>query len=104
MVEKLTDSTFDAALAKGGVAVVDFSAAWCGPCRALAPVLAQLAKEYDGKVTVAKCDIEECEDIAVEYGIRSVPTLIFFKNGEPVDKMVGAAGKGKIQEKIDALL
>lgn len=104
MAKVINDANIAEVLASGKPVVIDFWATWCGPCRALAPVLAQLAKEYDGKVTVAKCDIEECEDIAVEYGIRSVPTLIFFKNGEPVDKMVGAAGKGKIQEKIDALL
>lgn len=70
----------------------------------IAPVIAQLAKEYDGKVVIGKCDIEECEDIAVDLGIRSVPTILFFKGGEIVDRMVGAAGKAKIQEKIDALL
>lgn len=104
MEVKVTKENFSSLINGNEPVVVDFWATWCGPCRALAPVLAQLAKEYDGKVTVAKCDIEECDDIAVEYGIRSVPTLIFFKNGEPADKLVGAAGKAKIQEKIDALL
>ena len=84
--------------------VIDFWATWCGPCRMIAPVVAQLAEEYDGKVVIGKCDVEECEDIAVDLGIRNVPTLLFFKGGEIVDKMVGAANKAKIQEKIEGLL
>lgn len=84
--------------------VIDFWATWCGPCRMIAPIVAQLAEEYDGKVVIGKCDVEECEDIAVDLGIRNVPTLIFFKGGEIVDKMVGAANKAKIQEKIEGLL
>ncbi len=84
--------------------VIDFWATWCGPCRMIAPIVAQLAEEYDGKVVIGKCDVEECEDIAVDLGIRNVPTLLFFKGGEIVDKMVGAANKAKIQEKIEGLL
>ena len=84
--------------------VIDFWATLCGPCCMIAPIVAQLAEEYDGKVVIGKCDVEECEDIAVDLGIRNVPTLIFFKGGEIVDKMVGAANKAKIQEKIEGLL
>ena len=84
--------------------VIDFWATWCGPCRMIAPIVAQLAEEYEGKVVIGKCDVEECEDIAVDLGIRNVPTLLFFKGGEIVDKMVGAANKAKIQEKIEGLL
>lgn len=84
--------------------VIDFWATWCGPCRMIGPVISQLAKEYEGKITVAKCDVEECEDIAVDLGIRNVPTILFFKGGEVVDKLVGAANKAKIQEKFEALL
>lgn len=84
--------------------VIDFWATWCGPCRMIAPIVAQLAEEYDGKVVIGKCDVEECEDIAVDLGIRNVPTLLFFKGGEIVDKMVGAANKAKIHEKIEGLL
>ena len=84
--------------------VIDFWATWCGPCRMIAPIVAQLAEEYDGKVVIGKCDVEECEDIAVDLGIRNVLTLLFFKGGEIVDKMVGAANKAKIQEKIEGLL
>ncbi len=84
--------------------VVDFWATWCGPCRMLAPVIEELAQEYDGKIAVGKCDVEENEDLAVEFGIRNIPTILFFKNGVVVDKMVGAQPKAKLQEKFNALL
>lgn len=84
--------------------VVDFWATWCGPCRAIAPIIEELANEYDGKLVVGKCDVEENDDLAMEFGIRNIPTILFFKNGEVVDKHVGAATKSKLQEKFDALL
>ena len=84
--------------------VVDLWATWCGPCRALAPTIAELAKDYDGKIVVGKADVEENEDIAMEYGVRNVPTILFFKNGELVDKFVGAASKAVLDEKFKALL
>lgn len=84
--------------------VIDFWATWCGPCRAIAPIVDELAEEYDGRVVVGKCDVEEADEVAMEYGIRNIPTLLFIKNGEVVDKNVGATTKSKIQEKIEALL
>ncbi len=84
--------------------VVDLWATWCGPCRAIAPIIAQLAEQYDGKIVVGKCDVEENDDIAIEYRVSSIPTILFFKGGEVVDKMVGAAPKAKLQEKFEALL
>lgn len=84
--------------------VVDFWATWCGPCRAIAPYIEELAKEYDGKIVVGKCDVEENDDIAMEFGIRNIPTILFFKNGELVDRMVGGQSKSAIQKKFDALL
>lgn len=84
--------------------VVDFWATWCGPCRAIAPYVEELAKEYDGKIVVGKCDVEENDDIAMEFGIRNIPTLLFIKNGEVVDRLVGGQSKSAIQKKFDALL
>ena len=84
--------------------VIDFWATWCGPCRMLAPIIAELAKEYDGKIVVGECDVEENEDLAQEFGIRNIPTVLFFKGGEIVDKVVGAVSKAKLDEKFQALL
>lgn len=84
--------------------VVDFWATWCGPCRMVAPIIEELAKEYEGKLVVGKCDVEENEDLAAEFGIRNIPTILFFKNGEVVDKIIGAQPKAKIEEKIQTLL
>ena len=84
--------------------VVDFWATWCGPCRMIAPVIAELAEKYDGQIVVGKCDVEENDELAAEFGIRNIPTILFFKNGEVVDKMIGAASKAAIDEKFQALL
>ena len=84
--------------------VVDFWATWCGPCRMVGPMISELAQEYDGRIVVGKCDVEENEDLSLEFGIRNIPTILFFKNGQVVDKMVGAQAKARIQEKFEALL
>ena len=84
--------------------VVDFWATWCGPCHMVGPIVAELAQEYDGRIVVGKCDVEENEDLAVEFGIRNIPTILFFKGGEVVDKVVGAQSKAKLDEKFKALL
>ena len=70
----------------------------------VAPIIAELAQEYDGRITVGKCDVEECEDLAADFGIRNIPTILFFKNGEVVDKLVGAVSKARLDEKFQALL
>ena len=84
--------------------VVDFWATWCGPCRMVSPIISELAQEYDGRIVVGKCDVEDNEELAMEFGIRNIPTILFFKGGQIVDKMVGAQAKARIQEKFDALL
>ena len=84
--------------------VVDLWATWCGPCRMVGPNISELAKDYDGKLVVGKCDVEENDEIAAAYGVRNIPTILFFKNGELVDKFVGAANKNIIEEKFKTLL
>ena len=84
--------------------VVDLWATWCGPCKAIAPIIAELAQEYEGKIAVGKCDVEENDDIAMEFGVRNIPTILFFKSGKLVDKFVGAASKSVLDEKFKALL
>ena len=84
--------------------VVDLCATWCGPCKMIGPVISELANDYDGKIVVGKCNIEDNDDIAIDYGVRNIPTILFFKNGELVDKFVGAASKDKLDEKFKTLL
>ena len=84
--------------------VVDLWATWCVPCRQIAPIISELAEEYAGKLVVGKCDVEENDDIAMEFGVRNIPTILFFKGGQLVDKFVGAASKSKIEDKFKALL
>lgn len=103
MAQKVTNENFSS-LINSPVAVIDFWATWCGPCRRIAPIIEKLAEEYEGRAVIAKCDIEECEELTEQYRIMSVPTLLFFKNGEKVDSMIGAGSEEAIKAKIDALL
>ena len=98
----VTDATFEAEIEKhDGLAVVDFWATWCGPCRLIAPILDQLALEYEGKVKVSKLDVDANIKTASRFNVRSIPMLLFFKNGKVVDQIVGAVGKNTIQSKFD---
>ena len=100
----ITSENFASLKNSGQLLVVDFWATWCGPCRMMAPVIEELAKAYEGKCVIGKCDVEENEELATEFGIRNIPTILFFKDGEVVDKMVGAQTEAKLDEKFQALL
>ena len=104
MALEITDSNFQEILAEGKPVVMDFWAPWCGPCKMVGPIIDELATEYEGKVIIGKCDVDENGDVAAEYGIRNIPTVLFFKNGELVDKQVGSAPKSAYVAKIESIL
>lgn len=86
------------------VALVDFWAEWCGPCRMVGPVVDELAGEYEGKALISKCNVDDHGEVAAQFGIRSIPTILFFKDGELVDRVVGAVPKSTLKQKLDGLL
>lgn len=101
----INDSNYDEVLAQNKPMVLDFWATWCGPCRKVGPVIEELAEQYDGQVIVGKINIEEdADDLVAEFGIRNIPTILFMKGGQVVDKVVGAAPKSTLEEKLKALL
>ena len=104
MALNITDSNYQELLAEGKPVVMDFWAPWCGPCKMVGPIIDELATEYEGKVIIVKCDVDENGDVAGEYGIRNIPTVLFFKDGKLVDKQVGSAPKSTYAAKIEALL
>lgn len=104
MEKIITDANFDSIINEGLPVVLDFSATWCGPCKKIAPIIEELAGEYAGRVNIGKCDVDENEELTNKFGIRNVPTVLFIKNGEIVDKHVGAAPKSEFVNKIEALL
>lgn len=104
-VLQVTDQDFDEKILNGGKpAMVDFWAVWCGPCRMIAPHVEALAQEYTGKAIVAKLDVDQNRQTAIRFGIQSIPTLLFFKDGKVVDRVVGAVDKKVLQSKLEALL
>ena len=105
MAQQVNDSNFEEIVLNSDKPVlVDFWAEWCGPCRAIGPIIEELSKEYRGKVVVVKLNTDENSVTTTNYGIRSIPTLLFFKNGKVVDKLIGAVPKSTIKAKLDALL
>lgn len=105
MAMKLDSSNFDSVLAtKNTPVMVDFWATWCGPCRMVAPVIEQVAEEYEGRAIVGKVDVDECGDLAMRYGVMSIPTVMVFINGQPVAKQIGAAPKTTYAAMLDQAL
>jgi thioredoxin 1 len=103
MAMTLTDGNFkETVLNSDKVSIVDFWAVWCGPCRMIAPSIEELAKEYDGKAVIGKLNVDENPQVSMEYGIRSIPTILFFKNGKIVDKQVGVVPKSVLESKLKA--
>ena len=100
---ELTKDSFEETI-REGVTLIDFWAPWCGPCRMITPVIEELAEEYEGKAKICKVNTDEEQEIAIQFGIRSIPTILFFKDGELVDQMIGAAGKDVFSQKLDAII
>ena len=100
----INDENYETIAAEGKPMMLDFWATWCGPCKKIAPDIEALAEQYEGQVIVGKVDVEEAIDLAAKFKIRNVPTILFIKNGEVVDKQVGATTKDKFEEKLKALL
>ena len=104
MAQQITNENFEELLHGNKPLMVDFWAEWCGPCRMIGPIVEELAQEYADQVVIGKVNVDENDELAGEFGIRSIPTLLFFKNGEVVDKHVGAASKSVLEEKLKSIL
>ena len=105
MAVEITDSNFkETVLDKDQVAMLDFWAEWCGPCKVIAPIVEELAQQYDGKAIIGKVDVDNNAEVAMKYGIRNIPTVLFIKGGEVVDKQVGAVPKNVLEGKLKSLI
>lgn len=105
MALEITDSNFDELVRKSDKPVmIDFWAVWCGPCKMIAPVVEEMSNEYGEKAVIGKLDVDNNPNVSVEFGIRSIPTILFFKNGEVVDRQVGVVPKNVLAQKLNALL
>lgn len=105
MAFEITDSNFETEVLKSPkVTLIDFWAEWCGPCRAIAPIVEELAREYNGRALIGKVNVDENPEVTVRYGVRNIPTILFIKNGQVVDKQVGAVPKSVLEEKLKAHL
>ncbi|MAR16454.1 MAG: thioredoxin [Flammeovirgaceae bacterium] len=101
---EITDSNFNEIVTKNDVVLVDFWAEWCGPCRMIAPMIEELANEYDGKAVIGKLDVDNNQESSIKFGVRSIPTLLVFKDGEMVDRHVGAVPKETLSSSINSNL
>lgn len=100
----ITNQNIEEILAQDKPLVIDFWAPWCGPCKMLGPTVEEIAAEYEGKAIVAKCDVDEADEVAMRFRVRNIPTLVFVKGGEVVDRTVGVVSKSEIESKLNALL
>lgn len=100
----ITNENYEELAAQGKPMVLDFWATWCGPCKKIAPIIEALANDYEGQAVIGKVDIEESEELTEKFGIRNVPTILFIKDGEVIDKHVGAAPRATLEEKLKAIL
>ena len=100
----INDANYAELAADGKLLVIDFWAEWCGPCRMMGPIVEKLAEEFEGKANIGKCNVDEANDVPVKFSVRNIPTIVFIKGGEVVDKHVGAINKADLKAKIDALL
>lgn len=101
---EITDSNFNEIMNTDQPVLVDFWAEWCGPCRMIGPIVEELANDYDGKAVIGKVDVDANPEVSAKFGIRSIPTLLVFRNGEIVDKQIGAVPKAVLSQKLDAQL
>ena len=104
MALEITDANAKSVLSEGKPVVIDFWAEWCGPCRMVSPILEELAEEFSGKVEIGKLNVDDNIQTPNEYGIRNIPTILFFKDGKMVDKQIGATPKASLKAKVEALL
>lgn len=104
MALEITKENFNDVIASDKLVLIDFWAEWCGPCRVITPIIEELATEYEGKAVITKCNVEDNDDITMKYGVRNIPTIIFLKGGEIVDKQVGACTKEALIAKLESLI
>lgn len=101
---EITDSNYKELIESGKPVVIDFWATWCGPCRMVGPIIEELATAYGDQAIIGKCDVDNNSDVTADFGIRNIPTVIFFKDGKQVDKQVGSASKSVFEDKLKAIL